>query len=292
LFKDVGKSANDLLKKGFPSTEKYAFRVEFDTISSSGIQLQPYLQETLSRSVEGELKSKANYKNLTFTTTGNLKEDVSLEISPSNAKGLKWILNANSNMSDFGDRLKGKGTLEYRNDFSTSALTLESSLVKSGKIEDSSKLNLSSVFGSTSKGIAFGVDAEISPDFQFKTANAALSYTKNDFDFSLFCKTKVGASTTLSASYFQKYPYFGDDVFLAGELSCELNKKPTIALGTQFKPSSDLTVKGRFDSKGLLGLSATEKWKGPLSVTFTSDFNVLGVEGNAPFQYGLKLALK
>jgi len=293
LFKDVGKNANDLLKKGFPSQEKYAFRVEFDTTSNSGIQFQPYLQETLTKSVEGELKSKVNYKTLTFTTTGNLKEDVSLEISPTKPNMFKWTVNVNSNMSDFVDRLKGKSTLEARSDYQTSALTAEWAFRQSGKTEDAPKINVSSVFGSKSNGIALGLDAEISPSAQeLKSFNTAFSYSKGDLDLALFSKTKIGGATTVSASYFQKYPYIGDDILFAAELACELNKKPTIALGAQFKPTSDSTAKARFDSKGLLGISYTEKWKGPLSVTLASDWNVLGGEGNAPFQYGIKLFFK
>jgi len=295
LFKDVGKNANDLLKKGYPSTEKYAFRVELDTTSSNGIQFQPYLQETLSKSMEGELKAKGSLKNFTFTGTGNLKEDLSLEITPSNnPKSLKWTLNTSSNMSDFIDRLKGKASVEFRNDYSTTSFTLESLVSgKSAKSEDASKVLMSSVFGSLNKGFALGVDTEYSPTSnEFKSLNTAFSYTKSDIEVSLFSKTKIGGATTLSASYFQRYVHGTDTVQLAGELGCELNKKPSLALGLSFNPSFDSTFKGRFDSKGLLGLSYTEKWKGPLSVTITSDWNVLGAEGNAPFQYGVKLAFK
>jgi len=304
LFKDVGKSNNDLLKKGFPANDKFLFRVELDSTSQSGIQFIPHIQETQAKTLEGELKSKFEYKNLNFTAIGNLKEDVSLEATPTKAtNGFKWTLVANSNMSNFVDRLKGKCTLELRNDFTTSALSIEGTLKKDGgKSEDNPKILFSSVFGLKERGVFGGIDLEIAPTSQdIKTVNTALGLTKSDSEISLFSKTKVGTSTTVGAIYFQKYPYLSRDILLGGELAYDLNSKkptPTLTLGSQFKPDDDTTIKTRVDSKGQVGLAITEKWRGPLSVTLAADLNVLGVgvggggENPSSFQYGLKFAFK
>jgi len=299
LFKDVGKSNNDLLKKGFPANDKFLFRVELDSTSQSGIQFTPHIQETQSKALEGELKSKFEYRNFNFTAIGNLKEDVSLEATPTKAtNGFKWTLHANSNMSNFVDRLKGKLTLELRNDFTTSALSIEGTLKKDGKSEDNPKILFSSVFGLKERGVFGGIDLEIAPTSQeIKTVNTTLGLTKSDSEISLFSKTKVGNSTTVGAIYFQKYPYLSRDILLGGELAYDLNsKKPTLTLGSQFKPDDDTTIKSRVDSKGLVGLAITEKWRGPLSVTLAGDLNLVGVggagENNSPFQYGLKFAFK
>jgi len=295
LFKDIGKSSNDLLKKGFPVNDKFAFRAELDSTSQSGIQFLPYLQETQTKTVEGELKTKFEYRSFAFTAIGNLKEDVSLEVSPTKAtNGFKWTATANSNMSDFVERLKGKLGVELRNDITSTALSVESAVKRGGKSEDAPKFLLSSVVGLKESGIAVGIDVEVAPSTQeFKSLNGALALSKADLDLTFFSKTKVGGSTTVGTNYFQKYPFRGRDILLAGELEFELSsKKPTLTLGAQFKPDDDTTVKTRASSKGLVGVSITEKWRGPLSVTLATDLNVLGGEGNPPFQYGVKLAFK
>jgi len=295
LFKDIGKNSNDLLKKGFPSTDRYAFRVELDTTTNSGIQFTPFLQETLSKSIEGELKAKFNYRDVAFTTTGNMKEDVSLEIAHQTKKGAKLTVALNSNMGNFVEKLKGKAGLELRTDYTTSAIAIEAALPNNAPhkpSDDLPKATLSSVFGSKEKGIAFGIDLEASPTTQeLKSINGAIAYNTSDLEFTVFSKTKGNAAMTVGANYFQKYPYMGRDVLLGAELTYDLSGKGSaFVIGAQFKPDESSTIKGKFDSKGLLGLNYTEKWKGPLSVTFTSDTNLLG--GESPFQYGVKLAFK
>jgi len=298
LFKDISKSANDLLKKGYPSAEKYAFRVEFDTTSSSGIQITPFLQETLEKSIEGELKTKFTCHDHQFTTTGNMREDVTFEISPSkhSSKGIKWTANVSSNMTDFMDKAKGKLTLELKKDFTTSSLSAEHSLKhSSGQKSDDSKVTFNSVFGSQEKGVSVGFDTELSlSTFSFKNVNAAIAYNKSDIDISLFSKMKIGGSTSVGANYFQKLATDKwKDAQVAGELSFDLNDKSSaFALGASFKPAEPSSFKSRFDSKGLLGFVYTEKWSGPLSVTFGSDWNILGSNNASPFQYSIKLAFK
>jgi hypothetical protein len=296
LFKDLGKNSNDLLKKGFPSTDRYAFRVEFDTTSSSGIQFTPHLQYTQAKVLEGELKAKAVVRDFTVTGTGNLKEDVSLEITPVKPfRGTKPTLIVNSNMTQFLDRLKGKVSLEHRVEYASSSASIEAPFQQTNrKNEELPKASVSTVFGSREKGIALGIDAEIIPTVpEVRAINAAAAYSTSDVDFTIFGKTKFNGATTVGASYFQKYPYFARDVQLASEIAYDLSgNSPTFALGGQFKPDDASVLKSRFESKGLLGLSYTEKWKGPLSVTLCAEWNVLGANEASPLQYGIKLAFK
>jgi hypothetical protein len=297
-FKDIGKNASDLLKKGFPSTEKYAFRVECDTTTPSGIQLTPYVQETLSHTIEGELKAKFNYRDMAFTTSGNSKEDLSLEVSsikPVRGGG-KWTLALNSNAAGLLDRLRGKGTLEIRADLHTTAITFESSLKNFDP--NASKVTASTVVGSKERGVAVGVEAEFLPAAQkLNSVNGALAYTTADLEASVFGKSKFsgglsGGLTSVGASFYQRAPYSGRDIQLGGDVSYDLSgKATTFALGAAFK-IDEATLKTRFDTKGLLGFSYTEKWRGPVSVTLASEWNLHGNEGNPPFQYGLKFAFK
>jgi len=302
LFKDVGKSANDLLKKGYVSTEKYAFRVEAETTSSSGIQVNPFMQATTDRSIEGEVKTKFPVKDFQLTTTAHTKQDLSLEIAPRfpsslHSETFKWSTTLSTNLLDFFEKLKGKATLEYRNEFTTTAVSGESTFRRSTKPDESPKLNFSSVFGSKDRGVSAGIDTEISvASQQLKTINSALSYSTKDLDVTIFSKTKIGgtSSTIVGTNFYQRS--FGtntNDTHIGGEISYDLkSNSPSFLLGVSSKPTSDSTTKARFDSKGILGFSYTEKWGGPLSITFMSDWNVYGSSSDSPFQYGLKLAFK
>jgi len=295
LFKDISKNANDLLKKGYPSAEKYTFRVEFDSISESGVQFIPYLQETPEKTIEGELKTKANINGHQITTTGNLKEDVSFEISPSKpSQGVKWTLNLSSNMSDVVDKAKGKASVEFKSDVTTTSLSFEHPFKHLQKSDDS-KLNFSTVLGSKEKGVSAGFDTEFSVStVAVKNINAALSYNRSDIDLSVFMKRKIGGNTVVGTNFFQALSTTSKwrDAQVAGELAFDLNDhSPSFVLGAAFKPADSSSFKARFDSKGLLGFLYTDKWSGPLSVSFGSDWNVLGASAS-PLQYSIKLAFK
>jgi hypothetical protein len=298
LFKDVTKSLNELLKKGYPSAEKYSFRTEFDTTSSSGVQVTPYIQKTFENSIEGELKTKFGYKELQITTTENLKQDVSFEISPAkhSSRGFKWTLNFSSNLTEFFDKVKGKISGELKNDYSTSIITIEHPIKQSSSQKsDDSKLLFNSVFGSKEKGFSIGVDTEVSlSTHQPKTFNAIALIHRQDIDIGVFTKKKLGGSgsTVVGANYFQKVDSVKDGQ-LGGEVSYDLSDKSSnLLLGASFKPSDSATFKTRFDSKGLLGFLYTEKWCGPLTVAFGADWNILGAGNPPPFQHSFKLLFK
>jgi len=298
LFKDITKSLNDLLKKGFPSAEKYAFRVEFDNTSSSGTQVTPHLQRT-GENLEGELKVKCGCSDFQITTTENLKQEVSIEIANAkhSARGFKWTLNLSSNLSEFIEKAKAKITGEFKNEVTTTSLTVEHPIKSSGgssQRSEDGKLIFNSVFGSKEKGVSAGVDSEFSLTSNSpKTLNTTVVFTKKDLDLALFSKKKFGTnSLVVGANFFQKLDSSKwTDSQLGGEISYDIGEKsPSLALGASFKPADASTFKTRFDSKGLLGFLYTEKWNGPLSVSFGADWNVLG--GANPFQHSIKLLFK
>jgi len=288
LFKDLTKSVNDLLKKGYPSADKYAFRVESDTTSESGIQFTPSIQKTAS-GVEGEMKAKFTARDATVTTVANLKEEVSLEVSPTKAiRGFKWAALIGSTASTFLEKLRGKLTIEHRTDYSTTAVSFDYAPT-AGKGGDPVKANLSSVVGSKDAGFAGGFDVELSQTGEMKAISLAVLYSRVDMDVSLFSKNGT-LGTTVGANFFQKSPLFGRDTTVGGEITYDLGRRNTLlTLGAQFKPAETSTVKTRIDTKGLMGVSLSEKLRDNLTMTWTADWNVFG-EG--VFQYGVKLAFK
>jgi len=284
LFKDIAKNANDLLKKGYPTVEKYSSRIEWDTISSSGMQFQPFLQRTAA-GAEGELKAKFTVREALVTASGNLKEDITLEATRPFTPALKWTLLVASNTSAFIDRLRGKGTLEYRNDFTSTSASLDYT-PSSGKGVEPLKVLVSSVIGKKDLGLAGGVDLELGTSGELKALNLAALFTRSDGETSLFAK-RGALGTTVGANYFQK---LSGDVAAGGEIGYDLARRnTTLILGAQFKPAETSTIKGRVDSKGLVGVSISDKLNSSMTLTWIADWNIFG---DAPFQYGVKFAFK
>jgi len=223
-----------------------------------------------------------------------MKEDVSVEISPAKPyRGVKWILNLSSNLVDFYEKAKGKLTFEYKGDIATSSAIFERPFKHGGAKSEDSKMTISSVMGSKEKGMAGGFDGEISlSSLSLKSLNLALAFNKEDLDVTLFSKNK-GSSKSVGVNFFQKLKSdHWTDAQVAGEMSYDLAENSSaLVLGSSYKPSNSSSLKARFESKGLLGFSYTDKWSGPLSVTFGSDLNI-GSSSASPFQYSIKLAFK
>jgi len=295
LYKDITKNANDLLRKGYVSSEKYAFRVDFDTTSQAGTQLTPYLQRNLDNNVEGELKVKCACKELSITTTENTKQDISVEIGPSKHydNGFKWTLNLNSNMTELMDKAKAKAIVEYKKDFANTSLTVEHPIKPTSQKPEEGKLLFSTVLGKKDSPFSLGIDTEVSlATYSPKTFNTTFAVTKSDIDMAAFFKKKIGSNNkVVGLNYFQKLTNSKwTATQVATEVSYDLGEKnSTFALGLSFKPSDNSTVKARYDSKGLLGFLYTEKWNGPLSVAFGADWNVTGGAG---IQHSIKLTFK
>jgi len=284
------------LRKGYVPAERYSFKVEFDTTSSSGTQLTPYIQQNLDNNVEGELKAKCGCKDFTITSTENTRQDVSIEFgSPTYSKGIKWTVNASSNVTDLVDKLKGKATIEFKNDYSNSSLSLEHPLRQSASQKQAEgKATFNTVVGSKENGVALGFDSELSlATYSLNSFNTTFAFNKSDGDFALFWKQKFGSGNNrvVGANVFHKLKDSKwNDTQIATEISFDTTEKTSaFALGLSFKPSDSSSLKTRYDSKGLFGFLYTDKLSGPLSVAFGADWNVLG---GGPLQHSIKLTFK
>jgi len=241
---------------------------------------------------------KGSCKGHQITSIENLKQDVSVEISPAkhSSRGFKWTLFLGSNLAEFNDKLKGKVSGELKNEYTTSSLTIEHPIKSGGsqKGEDA-KLQLSSVIGLKEKGISVGIDTEYSLSSHApKTFNAIILKNCSDFDFGVFGRRKFGSSgsVVVGANYLQKVEKWSDGQ-VGAEVSFDLSEKtPSLLLGASFKPSETATLKTRFDSKGLMGFLYTEQWSGPLSVSLGAEWNILGAGNPSPVQHSIKLVFK
>jgi len=284
-FKDQGKNANDLLNKGFPSTDKYSWKVDLETTSANGVKITPFIQQ-LPSGPEGELKATFKASNINFTVAGNLKEDFTLEANRAVAvRGFKPALTVSTSTRSFlGDKLKLKPAIEYRHDLAlinTSVellLNLPSDSSESVKKPPYPKALFSAIFGYKEGGIQGGVEVEAATTTKdIKNLNGVLSYASSGAELSLFSKTAIGGNTILGANFFTPFAQarLGRDARIAGELTYDNGKKfPLISLGVLLRPDEVSTFKSRINSNGLLGVSFSQQWAGPLSITLSGEINV------------------
>jgi len=300
-FKDQGKNANDLLGKGFPSSDKFNWKVELDTTSENNVQFIHSLSHG-PKGIDGELRTKFKAHDFNFTVTGNQKEDISLELSHAKAlNGLKPTLTLSSNTASLFEKFQLKISGEMRKDwlFASTSIDLPQKEAPQGETTKEAVVTpnfvVSTVLGSKSNGLSAGFDLQFDTSAKdLKNFNSVLSYTSSDLEVSLFCKTKpFQKSAEFGATYYQKLITRWKDAAVAGQLAYPMrltSPRPSFAIGGFFKPDPTSSVKGRINEKGYAGLSYTQQWGGPFSVTLSSEVNLLDLQ--EPALFGVKLSIK
>jgi len=304
-YKDQGKNSNELLNKGFPSTDKFNWKFEIDTTSENGVQFLPSITNTPGRGVDAELKSKFKVKEANLTLTGNQKEELSVEIAAAKKLQDLWkpSITVSTTTRFLQEKLKFKPSVEFRKEWVTATVALEMPVKQpeegsdDPKDTDHKKATFSTVFGHKSCGFSAGFDLEYQIDSsKLKHFNSVVSYGTADLEVSAFSKTKCdGSPTTIGANYYQKLANKWKEGAVAAEVTYplhSLNQPPSFSVGGSFQPDASSTLKSRVNNKGLAGFAYTQKWGGPFTVTFSSEFNLLNPLAQDSAQYGVKIAVK
>jgi len=259
----------------------------------------------LRRGVDAELKTKFKVKEANLTITGNQKEDLSVEIAAAKKLQDLWkpSLTVSTTTRFLAEKLKFKPSVEFRKDWVTATVSLEVPMKQpeegsdDPKDGDQRKAAFSTVFGYKSCGFSAGFDLEYQIDSsKLKHFNTVFSYAASDLDVSAFSKTRYdGSPTVIGANYHQKLASKWKEGTVAAEVTYplhSLNQPPTFSVGGSFQPDSYSTLKSRVNNKGLAGFSYTQKWAGPFTVTFSSEFNLLNPLAQDSAQYAVKIAVK
>jgi len=299
LFKDVAKNANDLLNKGFVSSDKYLWKVEFDTVSDNGIQFTPNISETPAGHVEGEFKSKFKTVRATFTTTANLKQDISLETASNTY--IKDIFKPTVTVSTTLDNPLERAKIKLADEILIPNARLNgvvelpiSRFLEEGSKEQA-KTTLSAVVGLADTGFGVAIEGELSESVQLNCLNGYLTYAKSNLEASLYFKKK--ASIILGSNFYLKNPTLRyQNSAIGGEITHDLSsdKAPVLTLAATWKPDETSTIKSRLNSRGVLGVSWTQAFSGPLSISFLVDINlsIVAIHESQSVQWGVKLAVK
>jgi len=297
-FSDLGKNANELLNKGFPSTDKFDWKFEIDTTSSNNVKFVPSVTHFPGRGVSTQLKTV--FKDYNLTVIGNHKDELSVEYeSPKTLSGIKPTLKLNTSTRNLKEKLVVGPGGEIKAEWLNLKGGVEYPLRGEGGEEEGSKeaaatpaATLSATVGSPSCRFVAGFDFRLVHFRSLDFFNLAANYRASDLEVTLFSKSKPGLPTMIGANYYQTLANKWKNGAISGEVTYPLNSKGaplTVALGALFKPDDSSTLKGRITSKGLLGLSYTQNWGGPFTVTFSAETSTL-VEDT--IHYGFKISIK
>lgn len=284
LFKDLGKRANDLLTKEFPSEEK---KVEWKGTSAGNVTVETNFVQKGDGAVVGTLTPSYKYKEygLNFLAEINTKKDIKLETSVEDqfADGLKVILTG-----------EAKGPQTYATlaaEFKNPKATINGS-IDYGK-PNGSTVKASSVFGSS--GFALGLSAEyfLGDQSELKLFNTTLSYGTKDFDASVFGRLIPDKDKNeIGGTYFHNV---NSDLAVGTEVvfdTANADNKPKLVFGSQYKLNADTILKGKFDTNGVLGVSYSQKFNknSKLIIGANVDTNKLSGKDSSTFGFTLSLS--
>jgi len=244
-FSDIGKPANDLLGKDFPTG---SIKLESKTSASDGVTFTVAgSKDNKSGSISGDLKAKYADKSrgLTITetwTTSNLLS-TEVELADNITKGLK--LNVTGSLLPNVGQKNAKVFLDYKQcNFSTKqSIDLFKGPLVAGEI----------AFGR--KDIVVGADAVYDVNSGNLTKyNFAVGYNASEYSLSVAASNKL---TVFSGSYFHRV---SNDVQAGAKATWDSNAGANVNLevGTKVTLDNNAFVKAKIDNNGKLGLGYSQ----------------------------------
>jgi len=290
LFKDLGKRANDLLTKDFPS-EKGENKLEWKGEADYNVTLQTSLVSKRDGTV-GTFTPKYKHKewDTTFSAEITTDKDVKVEVVTEdllNFDGLKTTVTGNSKGKD----RFAEFAIEYKHDMAT-----VTGSVDYGKTSGST-IKSSAVIGS--QGLALGASTEYligRSESELKELKTVLAYGNDDFDITASGTMKQNQGKNpdkneLAASYFHKV----NSGWLVGAQTTfdtsNSDAKPSLVFATQYRVQPDTVVKAKMGTDGKLGLSFSQKYNkfAQINISSTVDTNSLGGKNSSTFGFTLSL---
>jgi hypothetical protein len=271
LFKDVGKKANDLLKKEFISDNE--FEIEQNTTNGLKFKANGKREGTgFNTDFEVEYKDKA--AGLSVKEKLNAKNDLTLEVSLENkvANGLKVSVESTTTS---GAPKALKAAFEYSNNSATSNVNI-----------DLQKFNVDA--SATFAYDAFLIGAKTEFDTSKGSVNGAdavIQYTNKDFVVTAGLNSKVDE---INATYIHNLP---NNTTVAGTYIFNTTKGTnTFTVGGSYKTDASSSIKAKVDNNGLLSLLYSQSLNNNLTLNLgtTVKTNQLGTAGSQNIGVALK----
>jgi len=285
LFKDLGKRVTDLLTKEFPTEEK---KVEWKGVTNNNVTIETNLVQRGDGAIIGTITPSYKYKEygLNLLAEINTKKDVKLEASVENklADGLKLTLTGESK----GDNTFATVGAEYRHEYATVNAAIDYGKPKG------SLLKANTVFGQ--KGFALGLSAEYflgtTDQSELKTFNTTISYTSKDFDATVFGRLISDKDKNeLGGTYFHNINSalaVGTEVVFD---TANADSKPKLSFGANYKLNEETSIKGKFDTNGILGVSFGQRFNKNSKVIIGANIDTNNLSGKSSSSFGYTISL-
>jgi len=299
-FKDLGKLCHDLLKKDFPTVEKFDWKSELTASSDHGT-FSGNLKKTSTGGLNsGEVSYKFPSKIGEITTKIDLSKTIKLEYNKKNfpVKGLDLNEEISATIhKDTGFFSSGKLTLggDYKRDWVNGSFAYN----KFFGGTDPANVSASLVVGTPE--VALGTQTDVSDSLELNSFDTTLFYSKSDLTATVFWKHKKGSdgkgtSNTIGTNVYLKPASAKKlNLVLGQEFELKLSDSealsPVISFGGSFTPDKTLSIKTRLLSTGFLGIALTQQLSSSTSVTGGVDVDLKNPTAPNTFSYGLKVVL-
>ncbi|KAL6075181.1 Mitochondrial porin [Balamuthia mandrillaris] len=298
-FRDLGKNANDLLSKGFPTT----FKVEVTTAQEgltfvSAVEKKRGKKATDADFVFGSVQPKfKNDKygfefNGTLDTAGAAKGDFIFKDLLS-IKGLKTTLKT---------QVAGTQTADFALEYALPSLNLGSNLV--WKAEAPLAVSASAVAATNDISAGFHSSyrfASESSEAFLDKIEAAANFKKQAFDITAFVRNEKTLSGATDKGVEDKWTVSGSahysvdkNTAFAVTADHDLSKSIVEGLNVRFGGSFNygrFALKAKADTKGIVALSVSENLSPSVNYTLGSEIDTNNLAGNA-HKFGLSLTVK
>lgn len=277
-FKDVSKSANDLLTKEYCFDRKF----KLQTKTANGVQFTTEGTLIPNKATSGKLTAKfkpfegISVDKLCVTTAGRFQLEATLENA---LEGASFTVNAEDGANKAP---AGAVSMKYAND----SFTLNSSV----DIVDGPTLYSAGTFGF--EGFVLGGEVKYNTQFDDKDAvpslkdyNAALAYTGPDYTVSLNTKKKASEYNLAVHHAVSK------DVQVASTFSLAPSSgNKLLTLGGIYTIDRDTKFTGKVDSNGLVSSNFIQTVRPAVKLIASAQVDAKNLESNS-HKFGLQLVL-
>lgn len=287
VFGDLGKAANDLLTKDFPS-DKGERVAEFKGTTGEGVKLTSKVTTKPDGASVGTFIGEQTFADFAGVatklelTTGRVCK-TSFEVKDKLAKGLKTKYES--------EAAHGKGvkhtfnfTYNHAAAAATSALT-----VNKGALE----VQAGVVVG-LGNNFSLGAEAQYHPSEAqaLRTVATRFVYTTDDFDLNFTGKidnTDDSDKQLVGLTYHHK---ISGSWQVAADLGYDLassDAKPVLKVGSAWQQSSETLYKARVDTSGQLALGLKQKYSDNVSFSLGYAFDVANLDSKSSSKFGFSL---
>jgi len=283
LFKDLNKPTKDLFEKGFKTD---IYEVETETTTPNGIKLKTVASKKsdgVFGSIEGPSYTWKDWGlNLKFTgkTTDKGHFTVEGSVEDKGVEGLKVSVNAESK----GDDRSVKATAEYKHQYTALSLALLYPIT-----EHNPSINANGVFKYENAVLAGDLTYNLGEKPDITSHSYRLQFEHQGFLFGLYCNKKGSDPIVAGIGVHDKVK---DGIEIAADLSVKhFTSDPKLSLVGLYQLDKATTLKGKFDSKGRIGLSYKQKVSDAATVTFAADLDGNNLQSNSGHKFGVHLLL-